>query len=871
MTWFLNTVIKYSLFILLCFASLPLCSDVVILTSGEVMDEIEILEEAEDRLTVRTRHTTMDIHQNRIQSYEKDAESRRRFFLGNARYHLEAGEWQKAREEARQALALHPDCEEGFQLLREIEKSISEERMKQHMKLLEEARRYKEAELWEDALPLYEEILDNITLEDAPTLYRETTREIAVVYLHAARTLVEESPRQITELQKAQQFLEKVIQHDDNNADAFFLMGITEELLDRNVEALQYYQKALEIDSTHQQAHENFSRLYYLAEQEEDITLPDHLADPDILPPGVSAPEEEQEPDYSENNQNNGVAVSEALQEEEGGLAINNIIPENLQEYLSLDFAREIIDIAQPFVEDYWQIALLLVLFILIYWIIPVKHFERNALNKPFFLKYKRWVKILGIFTYLFYFFERLNHIFSSRAKKGDCPYCRSDITDFYSWTNFDFAHCPHCGHEFEKPFFKPRDYLYELAHDMAEKQEIYQQGDKGMGSLVEKENITFFIQAVLSLAIDFRSTDLHFEPSAESLRIRNRVDGLLYDLVHIPMPLHPAIVSALKIRASLDISEKRRPQDGKFRFGREGTSYDIRISTAPTQFGEKVNLRILPRHHTISTYAELGMEKEDIENMKTAVNKNLGLVLSTGPTGSGKTTTLYTILQQLNTGDQNIITLEDPIEYEFKGINQMQVNQSAGFTFANGLRSILRQDPDIIMVGEIRDTDTAEIGVNAALTGHLVLSTLHTIDAVSTITRLIDMNVDSTLFASALNIIIAQRLMRVNCQFCTQPYKPETHLLKKLGIENAVSTVTFHKGTGCEECNNIGYLGRTGIFEILVIDDKIKELIEKEAGRQKILDHAQSMGMKTLKEKALHKVFQGVTTVEETIRVIGA
>lgn len=860
MILFSNTSIKALLIFLIVSFLIIAPADIIILNSGEVLDEMEIIEESEEHITIRTIHTTMNIRRNRIQSYEINPENRRQFYLNNARHHIKSEEWDKARNEARKALALFPNCEEGFYLLREIEKSIAEKEIQRYRDMLKEARRFKEYFLWEEALPLYETITENITPTGHPSLYRQVSEEIAIVYFELGKVQIEKN-----NIQEAATYFHNALNYRQDIADIPFYLGIAKELLDKPHEALGHYKKALEIDSRHSRAYDHLNKLELLIEETEPA--PD--VETDTNENNLLQPAQRQEEIIEEEELSN--ILSEInIQEEEQTQMLNQLTRDNWQDYFSTDYLGDVVAIVQPIIADYWQPVVIFILFIIIFWIIPNKHFERNALNKPFFLKYRKWVKIFGILTYLFYLKEYFGRVFSNKVKKGECPYCRADYTDFYAWKNFDFNHCPHCGHELEKALFKPRDYLYELAHDMAEKQELYHQKDKGPGHLIEKENITFFIQAVLSIAIDFRSTDLHFEPSADSLRIRNRVDGLLYDLVHVPMPLHASIISAIKIMATLDISEKRRPQDGKFRFGREGNSYDVRAATAPTQFGEKVNLRILARHHTISTYEELGMEKADLEKMHTAVNKNYGLILSTGPTGSGKTTTLYTILQQLNTGDQNIITLEDPIEYEFKGINQMQVNQAAGFTFANGLRSILRQDPDIIMVGEIRDTETAEISVNAALTGHLVLSTLHTIDAVSTITRLIDMNVDSSLFAGALNIIIAQRLMRINCIYCSEAYHPDSKLLARLNLENAAANITFKKGKGCEECNNIGYLGRTGIFEILVIDDTMKELIEQEAGRQKILEHARACGMETLREKAIHKVLQGITTVEETIRVTG-
>ncbi len=378
------------------------------------------------------------------------------------------------------------------------------------------------------------------------------------------------------------------------------------------------------------------------------------------------------------------------------------------------------------------------------------------------------------------------------------------------------------------------------------------------------------FVNALFFQAVRQRASDIHIEPAESETVIRMRVDGVLHEIIRIKKSLHEPIVSRIKVMSRLDIAERRIPQDGKIKLKVAGKEVDVRVSTLPTVFGERVSLRILDRTATILKIGELGMEEDIIKKIEKLIKKTYGMILITGPTGSGKTTTLYACLSEINSPEINIITIEDPIEYQLKGINQIQVNPKVGLTFAVGLRSILRQDPDVVMVGEIRDSETASIAIHAALTGHLVLSTLHTNDAPSAITRLIDMGIEPYLISSAIFATLAQRLVRKICPACKIIYQPDAKELEIIGIDRKMlpDGILF-KGKGCSECFGTGFKGRTGIFELFVVDDEVRELINEKADSMKLRAVAISKGMRTLKEDGILKVIKGITTIQEVERVI--
>ena len=371
----------------------------------------------------------------------------------------------------------------------------------------------------------------------------------------------------------------------------------------------------------------------------------------------------------------------------------------------------------------------------------------------------------------------------------------------------------------------------------------------------------------ILMDAIKRGASDIHFETYDKAFRVRYRIDGVLYDVMNPPIKLKKAIISRLKIMSNLNIAERRLPQDGrlKLRFG-QSREMDFRVSSLPTLFGEKVVLRLLDNHDFRFNLNLLGFEPEALKEFQSAIHKPHGMVLVTGPTGSGKTTTLYSVLSELNQTTQNISTAEDPVEMNIMGINQVQIHEEIGLTFSNTLRSFLRQDPDIIMVGEIRDRETAEIAIKAALTGHLVLSTLHTNDAPNTVTRLLDMGVEPFLVASSLNLVVAQRLIRTICPKCKQRMEAPRELFREFDLDPV--TVVLFGGAGCPECNFSGYRGRIAIYEVLPFRDALKELIFERASAAEIRKKARTLGMMTLRETGINKVIAGVTTLEEVLRI---
>jgi general secretion pathway protein E len=375
-------------------------------------------------------------------------------------------------------------------------------------------------------------------------------------------------------------------------------------------------------------------------------------------------------------------------------------------------------------------------------------------------------------------------------------------------------------------------------------------------------------VNHILSQSIKARASDVHIEPYQDSFKVRYRVDGILYDLLTPPKWIQPALTSRIKVMAKLNIAEKRLPQDGRFEVKIGQQLIDVRTSTLPTSFGERVVMRLLNKTGSVFDLAEVGFSPNQLKQIEQLVKAPNGIILVTGPTGSGKTTTLYSILSSINKPDINIITIEDPVEYQLKGISQIQVNPKIDLTFARGLRSIVRQDPDVVLVGEIRDHETAEIAIQASLTGHLVFSTLHTNDSASAITRLVDIGVEPFLISSAVSAVIAQRLVRVLCNNCKEPYKPDM-ALQTLGVRpDRLRKYTFYRAKGCDQCFNTGYRGRIGIFETLVMGYKLKTLIQRTYDSFQIKQEALKLGLVTLRRDGIEKVLRGITSIEEVVRV---
>ncbi len=389
----------------------------------------------------------------------------------------------------------------------------------------------------------------------------------------------------------------------------------------------------------------------------------------------------------------------------------------------------------------------------------------------------------------------------------------------------------------------------------------------KKLEELAEEAPVIKLVNILIMNAIKDGASDIHIEPEENMLRIRYRIDGVMQEVPAPPKNLQAAVISRLKIMSEMDIAEKRVPQDGRFRIKVENRQVDMRVSTLPTIHGENVVMRILDVSKALLGLEQLGFAPDVLAEFTKTINKSYGIVLVTGPTGSGKTTTLYSALNVINTVEKNIITVEDPVEYRLKLIRQAQVNVKAGLTFASGLRAILRQDPDIVMVGEIRDVETAEIAIQAALTGHLVFSTLHTNNAPGAATRLVDMGVEPFLVSSSILAIIGQRLVRKICTNCKEEYHPPEALLLQAGLDPSKKDLKVYHGKGCKVCLDTGYKGRICIFELLLPNDKIRSLIVQKTSMDVIRKEAVAAGMKTMRDDGLIKVMQGVTTVEEVIR----
>lgn len=421
----------------------------------------------------------------------------------------------------------------------------------------------------------------------------------------------------------------------------------------------------------------------------------------------------------------------------------------------------------------------------------------------------------------------------------------------------------------------------YDMSRDSAEQviQDMHEEDTDLIISEIEKTEdllddtsdapIIKLVNLMMSQAVKERASDIHIEPTQARVKIRYRIDGILYDRLSAPKHIQSALISRIKIMAKMNIAEKRLPQDGRIEIRIAEKSIDIRVSTIPIAFGERIVLRLLDKTNVIIRLSDLGMPEDRLKEFERLIKSSHGIMLVTGPTGSGKTTTLYGALSTINNADINIITIEDPIEYQIEGIGQIQVNPKIDLTFANGLRSIVRQDPDVILVGEIRDLETAEIAIQSALTGHMVFSTLHTNDSASAVTRLIDMGIEPFLVTSSVIAILAQRLVRVICNDCKEEYTPDDESLKNIGMTNdMISGRKIYRGKGCPSCLNTGYSGRTGIFELMILNDPIKNIILKTSDANAIKRMAIEQGMITLSRDGAEKVKDGITTIEEVIRV---
>ncbi|MEW6234821.1 MAG: ATPase, T2SS/T4P/T4SS family [Candidatus Omnitrophota bacterium] len=509
----------------------------------------------------------------------------------------------------------------------------------------------------------------------------------------------------------------------------------------------------------------------------------------------------------------------------------------------------------------YLGYALIAAAAIAVVWYAPVKIVMRDLPHRK--VMYYNWRKIVnytGLFGMIFYYIDRWRR----EEPRERCPACERAIDNYELFEKFEYDVCPYCETKI-KPIFTLPAIIQTEAKNIAVARARSSGGiDEGQRELMQR-----LINKMMIHGRKIRASDIHIEPEENQLLVRYRVDGVLTESIPIDQALLNLIVSCIKVFCNLDIAERRLPQDGHFRRVLMGEDVNVRVSTIPTRLGEKVVLRLLDQKIATATLDRLGMRDESLQRYQTAIKSPHGLILATGPTGSGKTTLQYSSLQAINDGAKNIITVEDPIEYELVGINQIQHNTATGLTFATALRSILRQDPDVIMVGEIRDLETAAIAVNAALTGHLVFSTLHTIDTSTAMSRMIDIGVDVKLLSSAILTIVAQRLVRKLCPHCKKASTASSRELKQLGGDShLLEGQNIYRPRGCRECSNTGYIGRTGIYEVMIPNREIREAIERGATTLDLRQLCLRAGMKTLREEGSLKILAGITSVEEVIRV---
>lgn len=498
---------------------------------------------------------------------------------------------------------------------------------------------------------------------------------------------------------------------------------------------------------------------------------------------------------------------------------------------------------------------------LILLWYIPLRILHKDLPKRS--VVYNDWrtiIKYTGALGLIAYFIDRWRREEPSKR----CPACNRKIDDPEVFENYDFSVCPYCEKKIKPPFTIP-DIIKSRANTLLVSKALA----NGVQDETAREHMIGIVNLIMIYGRKIRASDIHIEPEQGNLLIRYRVDGVMTESIALDMQLNMALVSSIKVVCNLNIAERRLPQDGHFRRVLMGDEVNVRVSTIPTRGGEKVVMRLLDQKIATATLDSLGMRDEALEAYRQAVRAPHGLILATGPTGSGKTTLQYASLQFINDGSKNITTVEDPIEYELEGINQVQHNTATGLTFATALRSILRQDPDVIMVGEVRDLETATIAVNAALTGHLVFSTLHTIDTSTALSRLIDIGVDVKMLSSAIINIVAQRLVRKLCPHCKKQTSISAKEIKLLGPEGKkLEGQTIYKGKGCSECGGTGFIGRLGIYEMLVPNRELRQLVEKGGSATEIRQVSRQGGMKTLREEGLMKVSQGLTSIDEVIRV---
>ncbi len=556
--------------------------------------------------------------------------------------------------------------------------------------------------------------------------------------------------------------------------------------------------------------------------------------------------------------------------------------PNFIERIIGEDAWSDIVDFGESLLEDrglhealiFWGVVI--AAFVAVYWVIPrwvlLRAGRGGSIAATTWIP---WVRLLGTFALIGWIGNVVWNQVRYRQRKAKAPLrprcvkCRAALDEPFAYEDFVFSRCPACKAPVT-PVYTTEKVIRMLSDGLASEAEGVGEDTHALQRHVRNDAVQRLTQALITLAVRRRASDLHVEPVEDCLLIRQRIDGIMTEMFRLPRSLAITIVSSLKVKADMNIAEKRVPQDGKFQVRIDNTDIDVRAASSPVGTGEKISLRLLDIRSIRLDVEQLGMSKEGQEVFRRSIQEPHGLILVTGPTGSGKTTTIYVALQSISSGEKNIISIEDPVEFRIPGVNQIQVNPTAGLTFASGLRSILRQDPDVLLVGEIRDQETAEISVNAATTGHLVFTTLHTIDAASSVARLIDLGVGARQFADALALVVAQRLIRLVCEQCKEPYVPPDSVLAEIGLlQDDVEGATFQRGRGCKLCNKTGYHRRTGVFEILDPSERLRDAIENEnLTTAAIRDLAIRGGMKTLRQEAIRYLLEGRTTAEETLRV---
>jgi type II secretory ATPase GspE/PulE/Tfp pilus assembly ATPase PilB-like protein len=457
-------------------------------------------------------------------------------------------------------------------------------------------------------------------------------------------------------------------------------------------------------------------------------------------------------------------------------------------------------------------------------------------------------------------------YLLSSHETNARCPSCNYKLPK----TKTEIVVCPKC-HQPLSSTITTHVFLEALAKFDENSIRVMKKETASSAVDSDSQEVWSSIRAVKMIIVNAlvdRATDIHVEPEIETLRLRFRIDGVLHEVIGPPKELQTEIVPCIKAMADMDVAERRKPLDGRFQVEYDDRRIDIRVSTSPTIYGEKVALRLLDRQGYLLELDTLGIQPEVLGKFRRLIERPQGMILVSGPTGCGKTSTLYSALSAIDVKSKNVITIEEPVEYQLDGISQIPINPRADVTFASGLRSILRQDPDIIMVGEIRDAETAQIAIQAALTGHLIFSTLHTNDSVGAIIRMMDIGVEPYLISGSVLAVLSQRLVRCICPHCKEPDTPNVDDLEELGIPSDANTKYFH-GKGCEKCKFTGFIGRTGIFELLPIDDPLREMIDKKASAVTIKSYAAKNGMQTLVEDGITKAMQGITTINEVAQAI--